>query len=804
MKVLHSWLRKYTPLRLAPEALAERLTMLGLEFESVERHGVNLDGFVVGRVASCERHPAADTLSVCGVDVGGETLQIVCGAPNVAAGQRVAVGRPGAVIPRGQKDGAPFTLGAVTIRGIESRGMICSEYELGLGRDADGIMVLPGHAKVGQPLADALDLRDVVYDVEVTPNRPDWLSHIGIAREIAAVTGRRASLPRVRLRESETPIRRHLSVRVDDPQNCPRFAVRMVRGVTVRPSPPWLQNALRNVGLRPRNVVVDVTNFVMLECGHPLHAFDHALLRGASIVVRQAPAGTRFVTLDGKAHTLPDGAVMVCDAEREVSIAGIMGGENSEISAATEDVVLEAAYWNPSSIRRTAKALGISSDASQRFERGADPNGVDYALDRAAELVTRLAGGSLLRGRIDVYPKKIRPARLPLRIDRVNALLGTSLSRTDVSAILALLEIPSRRRGADALVCTIPTRRVDLTREVDLIEEVARVYGYDRIEEKKRAYVDFSRRGTMETTADRLRTSAVGAGFREAVSISMVDQRRAAFAGLPPVSILNPLGQEMGYLRTSLVPGLLDALAHNLNYGSEDVRLFEIGRVFARSGLSGRPLVEGYLEEERLALLITGQATPRQWGGASRRSDLFDLKGEVESLLRSRSLDKWSLIPYSTSDGLTEATLTVEIHDGYAGYLGRVKDEVLRHFNVKQEVFVAELLVGAFERSGRRLYRELPKYPKVRRDVAFIVSREVSAAEIAQTLRAAAGTLLASIEVFDVFEGGLLGDGKKSLGFTLELMSMERTLTEGEIEETVRRSASEVERRHKAVLRSAS
>jgi phenylalanyl-tRNA synthetase beta chain len=804
MKVLHSWLRKYTPVRMSPDALTERLTMLGLEFESVENLGEAFEGFVVGRVVTAERHPAADTLSVCSVDVGSETLQIVCGAPNVAAGQRVAVGRVGAVVPRGQKDGAPFTLGTVTIRGVESHGMICSEYELGLGKDAEGIMVLPQAATPGRPLADALDLRDVVYDVEVTPNRPDWLSHIGVAREIAVLTGRGASLPTVKLRETGESIRRRLSIRVEDPMNCPRFAARMIRGVRIGPSPPWLQNALRNVGLRPRNAVVDITNYVMLECGHPLHAFDYALLRGGSIVVRQATEGSLFATLDGKKHTLPRGAVMVCDAEREVSIAGIMGGENSEINDATTDVVLEAAYWNPSSIRRTAKALGISTDASQRFERGADPNGIDYALDRAAELVVRLAGGKLLAGRVDVYPKKIRPARLTLRTERVNALLGTSLTRNEIAKTLALLDIRTAKRGADVLVCTIPTRRVDLTREVDLIEEVARVYGYDRIEEKKSAFVDFSRRGKLKTTADLVRTYAVGAGFKEAISNSMVDQKRASLAGTPPVTILNPLSQDMAYMRTSLVPGLLEALAHNINYGSEDAKLFEIGHVFARSGLPGKALVEGYQEEERLAVLITGQVSPRQWGVSPRQADLYDLKGEIESLLRETSLDKWRLISYSTSDGLTEATLAIEIHNGYAGYLGRVKDEVLRLFSVKQDVYVAELSLGALEHSVRRAYTELPKYPKVRRDVAFTVARDVLAGDIMKTFRESAGSLLTSIDVFDVFEGGPLGAEKKSLGFSLELMSKDRTLTDTEIEETVRRSVSEVERRHNAVLRSAS
>jgi phenylalanyl-tRNA synthetase beta chain len=804
MKVLHSWLRRYTSVRMTPEVLTERLTMLGLEFEGVERLDRRYDGFVAGLVRACERHPSADTLSVCSVDVGGEVLQIVCGAPNVAAGQRVAVGRVGAVVPRGHADGQPLTLRPVTIRGVDSHGMICSEHELGIGKDAGGILILPGRTTPGKPIADVLGLRDIVYDVEVTPNRPDWLSHIGVAREIAVLTGRPASLPAVRLRENGGPIRKHISVRVDDAVNCPRFAVRMIRGIRVGPSPAWLQNALRNVGLRPRNAVVDVTNFVMLECGHPLHAFDHALLRGGKIVVRQAKEGTPFATLDGKAHTLPTGTVMVCDAEREVSIAGIMGGGNSEISDATSDVVLEAAYWNPSSIRRTAKALGISSDASQRFERGADPNGVEYALDRAAELSLQLAGGTLLSGRVDVYPTKILPRRISLRTDRVNGLLGTSLTRPEIAKILGRLDVTVAKRGSGPLECTVPTRRVDLTREVDLIEEVARVYGYDKIEEKTSATVNFSRLGKLETTADSVRAFAVGAGFKEAISNSMVDRARAALGGLPPVSILNPLNQEMAYLRTSLVPGMLEAVAHNISRGSEDLRLFEIGHVFARQGLPGTPLVEGYQEDERVAFLVTGLAVPRQWGAPVRAADLFDLKGEIEGLIRGRSLDKWRFVSYSTSDGLTEATLAVEIQEANAGYLGRVKDEVLQLFGLQRDVFVAEFSLGALDRAGKLVHRELPRFPKVRRDVAFLVDRDIRAGDVMGTIRESAGELLSTIEMFDVFEGGALGEGKKSLGFSIELMSRDRTLTDAEIDETVRRTVSEVERRHNAVLRSAS
>jgi len=369
MKVLQSWLKDYIAFTISPDALAGRLSMLGVEIESVEDLGKRYEGFVVGRVVEIRRHPNADRLTVCTVDTGGEVLQVVCGAPNVAPGQKVPVGLIGATVPRNQHDpdGPPFVLAKVSIRGVESSGMICSEFELDLGKDSEGILVLDPKAPTGKPLARYLGFHDIALDVEITPNRPDWLSHIGVAREIGVLVGRRVKLPDIRLRESSVPIRKFLSVSVKDRKNCLRFAARMVRGVSITPSPEWMQHRLRNAGLRPRNGIVDVTNYVMLECGHPLHAFDYALLRGGAIVVRQALPGTPFTTLDGKRHTLPEGSVMVCDAEREVSIAGVMGGENSEINDATVDIVIESAYWNPSSIRRTSKRLGISSDASQRF-----------------------------------------------------------------------------------------------------------------------------------------------------------------------------------------------------------------------------------------------------------------------------------------------------------------------------------------------------------------------------------------------------------------------------------------------------
>jgi phenylalanyl-tRNA synthetase beta chain len=680
--------------------------------------------------------------------------------------------------------------------------MICSESELDMGKDAAGIMILDRDAKPGESLASYFGLDDVAFDLEITPNRPDWLSHIGVAREIAVLTGTLPRLPHVKLKESAEPVGGHLSITVEDGESCPRFAARMIRGVKIGPSPRWLQNAIRNAGLRPRNNVVDITNYVMYECGHPLHAFDYALLRGGRIVVRTVRAGTPFTTLDGKSHSLPDGAVMVCDAEREVSIAGIMGGANSEISDETADIVIEAAYWKPSSIRRTAKALGISSDASQRFERGADPNGVRFALDRTAQLVLEMAGGTLLRGILDVYPAKIRERTVPLRVKRANDLLGTHLKKTEVVRDLALIGIEQSGVKGDTVKFRVPTFRVDVEREVDLIEEVARVHGYDRIESRSTATVSYRQPFPVSSLTDLLREALIGRGFQEAITNSMQPWNKASLEGGAPVRILNPQNQDMAALRTSIVPGLLDVAARNQNAGNFDLSLFEVGHVFRVDDTPAPKLIENFLEQEKLCLVITGGSAPVHWSGGRREVDLFDLKGDIEFLLAKFALDKSRFISYSTSKGLTDNTLGIEIQGSYAGYLGILTKEALREFGLERPVFVAEIEVERLRRDAPRVFTPLPRYPKVKRDVAFTVDAGIPAEHLEKTIRDSASELLQSVDLFDVYAGEQLPGGKKSVAFALEFMSLEKTLTDVEIEAAVGRVVAGVEKAHGAALRS--
>ncbi len=804
MRVLHSWLQQYIKFTLKPEVLAEKLGMLGLEIEGIEHLGEKYSGFVVGQVVDKVTHPNADKLSVCKVKVGKESLQIVCGGPNVAAGQKVAVGKVGALVPRNQHDpnGKPFLLTQIKIRAVESFGMICSEYELDLGEDSDGILVLEPSAKLGQPLAEYLGLDDIVYDIEVTPNRPDWLSHIGVAREIGVVLKRQPRTPGIKLKEGSVSIRKHLTVKVEDKVNCRRFAARMIRGVTIQPSPKWLQEALTKVGLRPRNNVVDVTNYIMLECGQPLHAFDYDLLRGGTIIVRSTERESPFKTLDGKSHQLPSGAVMVCDAEREVSIAGIMGGENSEIQETTRDVVLESANWNPSNIRRTSKVLGISTDASQRFERGADPEAVVYALDRASQLIIDLAGGSLLKGMIDIYPKKIANRIVPLRIDRVNALLGTSLSAKDVVQMLNLLNIKSRGKSGNRILLEIPSYRMDIEREVDLIEEIARVYGYDRIEEKTTVALNLVHPFPIATLTSRVREHVIGLGFQETVTVPMLDEKRGALGKGNPVRILNPQSADMVMLRTSLIPGLLDVVTRNQSFGNADLRLFEIGHVFSRKTENGvPPALKEIVEEERVCLVLTGHSSPSGWNTSDRLVDIYDIKGDVADLFAKFALDKPLFISYSTSNCLADDAVAVEINGSRYGHLGAVREDLLNLFGIDQQVLVAELNLKVFSAGKKRKYQPLSRFPKVRRDVAFIVDREVMADDIERTLEESSSGLVSKVELFDVYEGEKLPDGKRGLAFGLEMMSREKTLKEEEIDAEVDMLVRRVEQKFGATLR---
>jgi len=810
MRISYNWLKRYIEIKISPEQLAEKLTSLGLEVESIEYLGKQYDGFVIGEVREVQKHPNADRLSVCKVLLSkkGEPQQIVCGASNVAAGQKVIVGLPGATVPKNQHDpnGKPFVLSKATIRGLESNGMICSAHELGLGDDKSGIMVLDGKANVGAPLAEYLGLNDVAFEIGITPNRPDCICHLGVARDLAAAVGKKVKRPKISLKEDKkVSIKKLASVRIENAEACPRYTARLIQNVKVQESPTWLKQLLNAAGLRSINNVVDVTNFILLEYGQPLHAFDYDMLAGHAIVVKNSIAGEKFTTLDGKTHELNGTDLMICDGEKPVALGGVMGGLNSEISNSTTNVLLESAYFSPKEVRRTAKRLGINTDASYRFERGADPNIVDEASARAASLITELSGGTIVSGVIDVYPKKISPKKITLRTERVNHLLGTEIPSSTIRSLLESIEIKVEKgKQKDTLVCKVPTFRPDIEQEADLIEEVARLYGYDNIPNVTTSEVVFSAPSKDEERIQQIRSWFESNGFNEIITNSLIDPSIASIFSEQLVKVKNPLSVELEVLRPSLMPTMLSSISYNFNHGVESIRMFEIGSVF---NLEEKPeksiYIQGYSEQVKLAVCISGIHHSNSWYQKSQESDIYDLKGVVESFLNKLALDNINLICYDAPSSLTEQTLGIEINGTYLGFIGKCSKEVLAKFKVEKDVFFGELsLEQLLKLHGERKFKEFSKFPTVVRDVAFIVDRNIPVKNLEETIRQAGGALVKAVTLFDIFEGGALGEGKKSTAFSLSINSYEKTLTDAEIDSVVKNVVTKVTETYGATLRS--
>jgi phenylalanyl-tRNA synthetase beta chain len=809
MRISLSWLQRYIDIPYKPEDLAQRLTMVGLEVESIERLGEKYNKFFVGEVLEVTKHPNADKLTVCKVNLGDSVQQIVCGAPNVAAGLKVAVGLAGAIVPHNQHDpaGKPFQLSSVTLRGVESQGMICSAYELDRGDEKNGILILDAKAKVGTPLAKYFGLDDVVFEIGITPNRPDCLCHIGIAREIAAFSGKKLVLPTFRVKESKRHISKFASVRIVDKVNCPRYTARVLIGAENGSSPQWMQDLLTAVGLRPVNTIVDITNFVLMEYGHPLHAFDYDKLDEHAIVVRCAKEGEKFVTLDHKERALRSDTLMICDTTKPVAIAGVMGGLTSEISDTTKNVLLESAYFKPQSIRRTSKTVGLSTDASQRFERGADPNATRWAADRAIALMQELCGGEVLRGVIDVYPKKIVPSVLSLRVKKTNEVLGTNLTEKKIITFLKKLNITavrSTKQDGGTIQFKVPTNRPDLEREIDLIEEVARLFGYDNIETKTRSFISFGEQPPQTELSDEIRHWLIGRGFHEVVANSMQDVSSASLVHQNVVRVANPISKDMEALRTTLVVGMLQIIRHNLFHGSKNLRLFELGRVYSQNpALKGRTWNNGIIEEKRLIMALSGQNEPLGWDKQPRSTDFFDLKGEMEGLFKKIFLDKFKFIPYSNTRTLTQSGLDIEINGVVRGFAGKVKDELLKRFEIEQDVFVLELTIDDIDAAiyHEKKYCALPKYPSVTRDLALVVDDAVPVESLMQTVKEVGGQLVKSVELFDIYRGNQIAKGRKSCAIALEFRSEEKTLEQGEVDAIVENILRHVTSKFQATVR---
>lgn len=783
MRVSLNWLRKYIEdLEITDfEFLKQRMITIGLDIEAIEYEGDKYKNFVIGEVKECSAHPNADRLTLCKVDVGEKVLDIVCGAPNVKNGQKVCVALEGAVIPKGG-----FVMRRTKIRGVKSEGMICAEDELEISDDHSGIMELPGDAPVGKSFAEYIGADDYIFEIGVTPNRGDLFSHIGIAREIAAIYGKKLKLPEITLRESNEKSSDYIKISIES-KYCKRFTGRVIRNVKISESPEWLKKALIAVGLRPRNNIVDITNYVMYEVGQPLHAFDYDNIRGKQIVVKIANPGDKFVTLDSKERILNEYSLMVCDGEGYSAIAGIMGGEFSEITDKTQNVLLESAYFDPVCIRRNSKRLGLQTDASQRFERGVDISKVVYASNRAAQLIQEIAGGEVLEGIVDVYPEKFDEVIVDLRLEQVERIIGQAFTKGEVIDLLSRIEINFIGENDGKLSFRIPEhRRGDIYREIDLIEEIARIYGYDKIksldsiELRLNSHTGFN--NEFFELLDKTRNHFIGRGFNEIITYSQQDEKLIEKFSSDYVKIKNPNSLEMNVMRINLLFGVLGVVKNNLNFSGRDIslKLFETGRVFWKDA-------SGFKEETRLCLAVAGKYDFRSFNTKERNFDYFDLKGEVETYLEKLHIADYSFVNVDDRRNNELASARIYLNKKESGFLYIVETELLKLFDIEIPVFVAEINMDNILESipSRVRYSEISRFPSVKRDLAFVVDNNINYKDIIALIKKTIGDNLKTLELFDVYEDPKLGAGKKSMAFTMEFSSKDKTLTDEEATELV-------------------
>jgi len=780
MLVSLRWLKDYVDIRISPAELVDRLTMAGFEVESIRETGPSFTNVVVAKILSVKPHPEADKCILCELATGDNTYPVVCGAGNVSPGDVVPLAKVGATMPGG------YTIRSSKIRGEVSEGMLCSEQELGIGDDAAGIMILPDNLTIGLDLAEALDLKDTVLDISITPNRSDCLSIIGIAREVSAITGSKLKYPDSTVQENEEDINRITSVEILDTDLCPRYSGRIIKNVTIKPSPLWMRRRLEAVGLRAINNIVDITNYVMLELGQPLHAFDYRFLEEGRIVVRRSRTGETFTSLDEKERILETDTLMICDGVKPVAIAGIMGGLNSEVKEDTETIFLESAYFAAPSIRKSAKLLGMNTDAAFRFGRGVDPEGVIRALDRAVQFMAEISGGTVCKGYIDQYPRKIETARdIPLRIRRVNEILGTEIETAEIIKILESIDMVICGEEDGIYRVAPPTYRVDITREIDLVEEIARLYGYDNIPVTlPPVSVVTVSKDRKEILIDRLREILRGAGYSEIITYSFVSTDSVEWLALKEdderrkrIKIKNPLSEDQSVMRTTLVSSLLETMKKNAHNGCFDLKVFEIGRVFFHRKEGELPV-----EKNLLGCLITGQLYDDLWS-SKMYADFFDLKGCIENVFDGLKIsDLIFRSDYRETFLNPGKSCGIYVGDQCIGFLGEVHPDILVRMDLKNGAYVYEINLDILENlfTGEMLYKELPRFPSVVRDVAFIVGQELEAQKILNLAMNMNKELLEKVSIFDVYSGKSVPQGMKSLGMRFVYRSSDRTLTDDE------------------------
>ena len=806
MKISYNWLKQFIKIDWQSEETSALLTDLGLEVEVVEKYQSvkgGLEGIVVGHVLTCAPHPDADRLKITTVDLGdGIPVQIVCGANNVAAGQKVPVATIGTILY--DKEGEAFTIKKGKIRGQESHGMICAEDEIGLGTSHDGIMVLDESLQPGTPAATVFKIEnDEVFEIGLTPNRADAMSHLGTARDLRAgmlQKGTHVELitPSVsKFRVDKRTLK--IDIDVKDSKLVPRYCGVTISGITVKPSPTWLQNRLKAIGLNPKNNIVDVTNYVLHELGQPLHAFDAAKISG-KVIVKTVPSGTKFTTLDDIERSLHEEDIMICDEKGPLCIAGVLAGKDSGVSESTNAIFFESAYFNPVSIRKTAKRHQLSTDASFRFERGIDPSITEYALKRAALLIQEVAGGEITSDIIDVYPKNVEDFSVFLNFNKVTKIIGQEIPKDTIKKILVSLDIKVNSVSDSGLGLTIPAYRVDVQREIDVIEEILRVYGYNNIKfsNKVNATVSNSPRTEDYKIQNVVATQLNSQGFHEMMANSLTTANYIQLSEMLKeehnVSMLNPLSSDLATMRQSLLFSGLEAISYNINRKNTDLKLFEFGKTYHN-------FPSGYEEQKHLTLFLTGNRNQETWTASQKPTDFFLFKGYVNAVLERLGIQKTQNQPL-TSDVFSEG-IAVNLGKDTIVEIGVVKKSILKHFGIKQEVFFADFNWAAILKliSNKIKFVEIPKYPEVRRDLALLIDQTVTYESIYTIAKQTEKSLLKNIDLFDVYEGQNLPEGKKSYALSFSIQDSSKTLTDEQIDKIMTKLQKNFESELGAVLR---
>ena len=796
MNISLNWLKDYLKTGLPVEEICKILTSIGLEvggYEKFESVKGGLKGLVIGEVKTCEPHPDSDHLHITTVDLGdGRLTPIVCGAPNVAAGQKVVVATIGTVLYDGDKE---FVIKKSKIRGQESEGMICAEDEIGIGTDHAGIIVLPADVKAGAPASEYYRITtDYVIEIDITPNRVDGASHLGVARDLATYLKQNGhidyTLPSVEQYKADSTDA-ILSIEVKRPEACIRYAGVCIEGVTVKESPEWLRNRLKAIGLNPINNVVDITNYILFELGQPLHAFDKDKIKGNKVILRSFPTGTKFVTLDGMERELNENDLMVCNEEAPMCIAGVFGGIESGITENTQNVFLESACFDPVFVRKTARRHGLSTDASFRFERGTDPNIVIYALKRAALLIKELAGGKITSDIIDIYPAPVKDFEVEVKYSHIDRLIGKAIGKENIKKILTALEIKIVNESETTLLLHVPPYRVDVRREADVIEDILRIYGFNNIEvpSKVNSTLSYSPKPDDYRLKNVIADLLTGNGFNEIMNNSLT--KASYFEGLETykpentVMLYNPLSSDLNAMRQSLLFGGLETIAYNINRKNNSLKLYEFGKAYTFHKKEGEDHLKQYREENHLALFLTGSKTTASWNTKEARSDFFTLKAYAEIVLTRLGFKTDALnVEENTQDILREG-LDYTQNGKHLLTIGTVSPKLLKHFDIDQEVCYADFSWENLLKTLKNhttVFTPLPKYPSVKRDLAMLLDKKVSFKEVKELALRTEKTLLKAVTLFDVYEGEKLGAGKKSYAVSFTLQDDEKTLTDKQIE----------------------